>query len=87
MVLHVKEKTPSINEHTCRYAVVEKAYGPNKNSKNPFERLRGIDGIIFHLVKESLNSTSAEVVLSPECGPKQITKIVFKIPKLQMVGN
>ena len=31
-----------LNEH--RYAVVEKAYGPKKNSKNPFERLRGIDG-------------------------------------------
>ncbi len=37
-----KRKTPSMNEY--RYAVVEKAYGPKKNSKNPFERLRGIDG-------------------------------------------
>ena len=37
-----KRKTPSVNEH--RYAGVEKANGPKKNSKNTFERLKGIDG-------------------------------------------
>ena len=37
-----KRNPSSINAY--RYSVVEKAYGPNRNSKNPLEKLCGIDG-------------------------------------------
>ena len=37
-------KTDHISLNQYRYKVLEKSYGPKVNSKNPLDKLKGIDG-------------------------------------------